>query len=200
MIIAFHEMLKCGGGVFMAFKMTAQLNRVFETCKQDTLDPKTSELIALAVHLVSNHAEGATESVRQAQKHGATAEQMHRVACLSACTAGARVHDLHLRATKDLGGASGTGSSALRLEKSAFHACSSKSLDKKTMHLVALAACLASHCECARGHIVEARNAGATAAELARCACITSCIGGLQHKYAFLEHLASVENCKACAC
>lgn len=185
----------------MALKMTAELNKIFETCKSDTLDPNTSELIALAVHLVTDHAQGATESARQAHKQGITAEQLHRVACLCACTAGARVQDLHFRATKDIPGMAGSGvGAALRLEKNAFHACSSKSLDKKTTHLVALAACLASGCECARGHIVEARNAGATAAELARCACIASCIAGLQLKYAFLAHFTSVEHCKACAC
>lgn len=185
----------------MALKMTAQLNKIFETCKQDSLDPKTSELIRLAVHLVIDHAQGATESARQAHKLGATAEHLHRVACLAACTAGARVHDLHFRATKDLPGISATGASAaLQLEKNAFQACSSKSLDKKTTHLVGLAVCLASACECARGHIVEARNAGASPAELARTACITSCIAGLQHKYNFLAHLTSVEHCNACAC
>ena len=36
------------------------LDRVFETCKKDTLDPKTSELIRLAVHLVTGQVDGAT--------------------------------------------------------------------------------------------------------------------------------------------
>jgi len=185
----------------MALKMTAELNKIFDTCKLDTLDPKTSAMIALAVHLVSDHASGAAESAKQAHSHGVTAEQLHRVACLCACTAGARVQDLHFRATKDLPGMSGSEKgSAQQLEAKAFHACSSKSLDKKTTHLVALAACLASSCECARGHIIEARNAGATPSELARTACIASCIGGLQYKYAFLAHLTSVEHCSACVC
>ena len=184
----------------MAFKMTADLDKIFDKCKEDSLDPKTSELIALAVHLVSDNADGATESARQAHKQGVTAEQLHRVACLCACTSGIRVHDLHFRATKDLPGMPGSKAASQRLEKNAFHLCSAKSLDKKTTHLVALAACLAADCACARGHIVEARNAGATAAELARCACITSCVGGLRYKYAFIEYLSSVEHCKACVC
>jgi alkylhydroperoxidase/carboxymuconolactone decarboxylase family protein YurZ len=176
----------------MAFKMTAELNKIFDTCKLDTLDPKTSAMVALAVHLVTDHASGAAESAKQAHSHGVTAEQLHRVA---------RVQDLHFRATKDLPGMSSSGkASAQQLEAKAFHACSSKSIDKKTTHLVALAACLASSCECARGHIIEARNAGATPSELARTACIASCIGGLQYKYAFLAHLTSVEHCSACVC
>ena len=129
----------------MALKMTAELNKIFETCKSDTLDPNTSELIALAVHLVTDHAQGATESARQAHKQGITAEQLHRVACLCACTAGARVEKYALpRDERYTGNGRVRSWSRPTPQKNAFHACSSKSLDKKTTHLVALAACLAS--------------------------------------------------------
>jgi len=185
----------------MALKMTAELNKIFDSCKEDSLDAKTSHLIALAVHLVADNAASAAEVARRAHSSGVTAEQLHRLACLCACTGGVRINDLHFRVTKDLPGMSGAKSSDVhQLERSTFSNCSAKALDKRTTHLVGLAACLASSCQCARGHIVEARNAGVTAVQLARCACIASCIGGLRLKYDFLEHLESVKNCNACAC
>jgi AhpD family alkylhydroperoxidase len=85
----------------------------------------------------------------------------------------------------------------------AFRLCTTQSLDKKTNHLVGLASCLATGCACAAGHIIEARNAGATDEELARCACIAACASGLRTKYTFLEAMDRLQNCaspNACVC
>jgi hypothetical protein len=184
-------------------KMTAEMNKVFTTCNLQTLPEKTTHLIEYATHLVSDHADGAFASATLASTHGASVEELTRVACLAACTAGPKVAALHVQVARKVSALAKAAEGvkpAASLEQGTFHACSSKSLDAKTTHLVGLAACLARSCECAKGHIVQARLAHATEAELARVACIASCSGGLSVKYAFLAYRHDVGHCKTCVC
>jgi alkylhydroperoxidase/carboxymuconolactone decarboxylase family protein YurZ len=180
----------------MEFKITKELNNIFRTCNTSSLSAKDTALVTLAAKLASGHqgaALGITDSVK---KSGVSVGELARVACLSACTAGPRVGETFASALKTakLAGASGL------IQGEKFQGCTMKSLDTKIHHLVSLAACLASGCVCAGGHIVQARNAGATQQELARAACIASCVSGLKAKFEFLAHMQNTANCKACAC
>jgi alkylhydroperoxidase/carboxymuconolactone decarboxylase family protein YurZ len=181
-------------------------NDVFGTCKENTLDAKTSEMIRYAVHLVNGNAPGAAQSAQKAHAAGLSAAQLHRVACLSACSAGIHIQGLNAAALNTVPGFAApvpaaapvppaapvpAAATPIQLQKGAFNACSSTQLDTKTTHLVALAACLASRCACAQGHILAARAAGASDAELARSACIAACTGGLHSKISFAQQLAA---------
>lgn len=185
----------------MSLKMTKELNNIFSTCAEDSLSPKMTHLVSLATHLAAHNETGARDALEFARASGATVEEVYRVGCLCACTAGPRVQDIFLGAMRDA--KPSVVPQAYNLDMSVFLStgiCSDNSLDKKTTHLVGLAACLTARCDCAQGHIVEARNAGATDVELARCACIVACTAGLDRKYIYLEALESVKGCKACDC
>jgi alkylhydroperoxidase/carboxymuconolactone decarboxylase family protein YurZ len=200
-----------------------QYDQITETCSDTSLSPKLTHLVTLACHLASCRCDAATQSLQLARSVGASQEEINLVACLCACTAGPMAQDNYktmLRSVRSQQGIQASGREQLpsvgslreigvsqqvqetySLDENIFeNLCSDTSLDKKSYHLVSLAACLASSCSCAAGHIVEARNAGATLEELARCACIAACASGLQKKYAFLEALRSVQNCSACDC
>lgn len=178
----------------MELKMTKELDRVFSTCKTSTLSPKDTALVTLAARLAAGQ-QGA--KVRAAVKEsGASAEELARVACLAACTSCSSVGDNFASVLRD---AKVSGVSKL-IANERFQGCSMKSLDTKTHHLVSLAACLSSRCACAAGHIIQARNAGATPEELARTACIAACVSGMKVKYDFLAHMQRTANCRTCAC
>jgi AhpD family alkylhydroperoxidase len=198
----------------MSLRMTKELDKIFETCSSSTLSPKVTNLVALACQLAAGcDRECARESVELAAKSGASHTEINRVACMCACTAGPKVQDTYAAALRSFGELSpslenartldsGAGSQPVQsLDSSLFHRlCKKDTLDRKTTHLVGLAACLAAGCDCARGHTVAARQAGATEQELARCACVAACVSGIAKKYTFLAALQSVEHCKACVC
>jgi AhpD family alkylhydroperoxidase len=185
----------------MAFKMTKALDRVFTTCKESSLSPKVTALVTHAAQLACGVSMAPEFAKNIGKNAGVTAEELHRVACLCACTAGPKVLDNYATLLKsaEIKSAGIKGLSKLSADR-AFQQCTTKTLDAKTTHLVSLAACLASGCSCASGHIVEARNAGATEEEITRAACITACVAGLRTKYNFLAHRESVKGCRACDC
>jgi len=150
----------------MELKIDRELNNIFHTCNTSSLSPKDTALVTLAAKLASGHQGAALGISDSVKKSGASVGELARVACLSACTAGPRVGETFASALKTarLSGASGV----IKGEK--FQGCTMKSLDTKIHHLVSLAACLASGCMCASGHIIQARNAGANQQELARTA------------------------------
>jgi len=202
----------------MPLKMTPELNNVFRTCNEATLSPKVTHLMTLAAQLARRQGEPAQATLELSRAVGASLQEISRVACLCSCAAGATVQDTfvnllrnpRVEATAATAGILPTGilpaaaiGPSQSLDTSVFRTlrlCSSESLDKKTTHLVGLTACLASGCVCARGHIIQARIAGATEEELARCACIASCVAGIRNKFSFLEAVQDVGNCTACAC
>jgi AhpD family alkylhydroperoxidase len=176
--------------------MTKKLDKIFETCNEKSLSPKETALVAHAAQIAAGVKDTKQISQFVAKEARISAEELHRVACLCACTAGPKVQETYATVLKAAGGAESSRFAA----DTTFRTCSAQTLDKKTTHLAGLAACLASGCDCASGHIVEARNAGATDEQLARVACIASCVAGSRIKYDFLFHLQSVKNCKACVC
>jgi|ERR1700693_492892 len=177
----------------MRLKMTKQLNKVFETCSAKSLPAQTTALVEFAAQLASGR-EGGFNIPKLTREVGSI-DKLHRVACLCACTGGAIIGERFMKAVSKERSEGGG-----QLSAKMFGECSTETLDKKTHHLVSLAACLASGCECASGHIVEARNAGATEEEIVRCACITACVAGIRVKYAFLAHLEETRGCRSCAC
>jgi AhpD family alkylhydroperoxidase len=180
----------------MELKITKELNEIFSTCKESSLSPKDTALVTLAARLAAGQ-QGAKLGIKSAvKKGGASVEELARVACLSACTACSSVGDNFATA---LNAANISGASNLIVGEK-FVGCTMKSLETKTHHLVSLAACLASRCACASGHIIQARNAGATPEQLARTACIAACVSGMKVKYDFLEHMQRTANCRTCAC
>lgn len=209
----------------MPFKMTAELNKVFSTCSDASLSEKDTQLVTLAAQLARRQGDPSIGTFELARASGATIAELNRVGCLCACAGGARVQDAYMNLlrgpsgeaaveppTERLAARIGLSSTILtsvipvethNLDTSVFRSlrlCSSQALDPKTNHLVGLTACLASGCACAAGHIVEARNAGATDEELARCACIAACVGGLRNKYSYIEAFQAAKGCKACVC
>jgi AhpD family alkylhydroperoxidase len=202
-----------------------EYDAVFDRCSEDSLSPKLTHLITLACHLSACRCDAATRSFETAVSVGASLEELNLTACLCSCAAGPMAQDNYLdvvrsarangRAGKALQnlsfgvgglrqvGVPSRGEEAYSLDQNIFDSakvCTEDALDKKSYHLVSLAACLVTRCSCAAGHIVEARNAGATLEEIARCACVASCVGGLGNKYFFLESLSSVVDCRACDC
>lgn len=171
----------------MALKMTAELDRIFdEVCSEDSLSAKDTCLVALAAQL-AGHRSASTASALKIAGTIARPEEIKMVVCMCACTAGFDVNERVL----ELG--------VLQTSEPA-NACRERSLDARTTHLVGLASCLAAGCACAEGHIVAGRNAGLSEEELARCACIASCVAGRVNKFRFLEARQNVEGCTACVC
>jgi len=174
----------------MRFKMTKKLNGIFDTCSEKSLDPETTALVTFAAQLANGQESIDVATLSRSVKDS---KKLHRAACLAACTSGQVVGERFERALTagKIKGAKGARK---------FTACTEETLDKKTHHLVSLAACLASNCECASGHIVQARNAGASDEELARTACLTACVAGERSKYSFLAHLEETRECRSCVC
>ena len=175
----------------MRFKMTKKLDTIFTTCSEKSLDPETTALVTFAAQLA--HGQDAAIDVATLSRSVKDSAKLHRAACLAACTSGPAVAERFAKVAR-----AGKLKGATTAAK--FSACNDQTLEKKTHHLVSLAACLASACECASGHIVQARNAGATDEELARTACLTACVAGERTKYAFLAHLEEMRECRSCVC
>ena len=171
----------------MALKMTAELDRIFdEVCSEDSLSAKETYLVTLAAQLSGQRSVSAASALRIAGTVAKTSE-IKRVVCMCACTTGFEVNERVL----ELG---------VLQTSEPVNTCTEKSLDERTTHLVGLASCLAAGCACAEGHIVAGRKAGLTEEELARCACIASCVAGRVNKFRFLEARQNVEGCEACVC
>jgi AhpD family alkylhydroperoxidase len=169
-------------------KASAKLNRVFESCKEDTLSPKVTELVRLAATLASpDAARSGASALKRATAARVSEAELACAACASACVAGPAAQAVYVKALK-------------MTAKQPFAKVSPDALDKKTTHLVPLAACLASRCACAAGHIVEARRAGATEQELARVGCLAACACGLSAKWSFAEALQCAGSAQQCAC
>ena len=169
-------------------KASAKLNRVFEACSENTLTPKTTELVRLAAHLASpDAARSGANALKRATAAGASADELACAACASACVAGPAAQAVFTKSLKTTA-------------KQPFARVRPDALDKKTLHLVHLAACLSSRCACAAGHIVEARRAGANDKELARVGCLAACVNGLSAKWSFAEALQCAEAKQQCAC
>ncbi len=162
----------------MALKASKELHAHLNSCTERTLPAKQQHLIALAAHLAKCDQDGARDRYERAAKAGASPEELYCAACAASCTAGDRV----LRGFEV----------GKRVERQA--------LDKQTYHLVSLAACLASGCPCASGHIVEARKAGVKDQELARAACLAACAAGESSQWRYAEALQCAERQSACAC
>lgn len=169
-------------------KASSKLNRVFEACKEDTLSPKVTELVRLAATLASpDAARSGASALKRATAAHVSEDELACAACASACVAGPTAQAIYVKSLKTTA-------------KQPFARVKRDALDKKTLHLVDLAACLASHCACAAGHIVEARRAGATEQELARVGCLAACACGLSTKWSFAESLQCAEGSQQCAC
>ena len=170
-------------------KATPQLNKIFTTCSEKTLSPKVTELVRFAAHLANcnSSATGAGGSHKAATAAGASQDELLCAACLSACAGGPTTQAAFAAVHK---------TDAAK----PFAHVKADALDKKTTHLVSLAACLVSGCECAAGHIVEARLAGAKDEELARAACLAACARGLTAKWRFAAALQCAGAHRACAC
>ncbi len=171
----------------MTLVASRKANEIFKTCKPNTLPPKETQLIALAAQLVAGDTDRARDTLERAIGSGASREEILCTACAAACTVGKVAQDAYTSLLD-------------RTPKNPFYRVEEQALDKKTTHLVQLAACLAAGCRCAAGHIVEARAAKASEAELARVACITSCVAGRVQHWRFIEALQCAEGKKACAC
>lgn len=165
--------------------LKAELNDVFRTCNEETLSPKTTHLAYLAARLVRRDCDRAVENFRGAREAGASEAEILCAACYAACTAGPAVEDDYARVTGN---------------RNAFGGKQTVALDDKTARLVGLAACLTAGCDCAAGHIVEARNAGASREEIARAACISACVGGRTSHWNFVSAMECARGQKACVC
>lgn len=163
----------------------AELNDVFSICSEDTLSPKVTHLAYLAARLVRRDCERAAENFGRAREAGASEAELRCAACYAACTVGPSVEDDYARV-------SGT--------KRAFAGKVERALDEKTTHLVGLTACLTAGCDCAAGHIVQARNAGASREEIARAACISACVGGRVNHWRFVDAAECAQGQKECVC
>lgn len=171
----------------MTITATQEMADVFKVCSEDSLPDKENNLIKLASQLICCDCSGAKGSIEKAKAAGASEDEILCVACHSTCTGGAYVQSNFL----------GLGV----LETKRENLCNvSNSLDKKTSHLIALAACLTASCDCAAGHIVEARNAGANEAEIARAACLAACTCGCRVTWRFAEAIECAKDKSACAC
>lgn len=172
----------------MPVEASPELNRIFETCTAETLSPRDTHLVALAAQLVRCDTVNALKSLALARAAGATLPQIICAACHSACTVGPSAEAAFI----SILGEEGT--------KNPFEAVVVQALDKKIDHLVSLAACLAAGCDCAGGHVVAARTAGASEEELARAACITACVAGEISKWRFGAALQCAQVQKECIC
>jgi AhpD family alkylhydroperoxidase len=164
----------------MPLKMTRELDRVFDTCTEETLSAKDTYLVTLAAQLAQGGQTPLSGTLKIGEVTGATQEEIQRVVCLCECTVGPQVNER-------------VAELSVNQLSEPFRTCTEESLDRKTTHLVSLAACLVAGCACAEYHLVEGRNAGATEEELARCACIAACVAGRVQKFRFLEARQNVE-------
>lgn len=171
----------------MPLRMTADLDRVFDGCTEETLSVKDTYLVTLAAQLTRGGYTSPSGTLKLGQVVGAAAEETQRVVCMCACTVGPEINE---RVTE----------LSVNQLSEPLRTCTEESLDAKTTHLVGLAACLVAGCACAEGHIVAGRNAGASEEELSRSACIAACVAGSVHKYRFLEARQNVEGCTECVC
>jgi alkylhydroperoxidase/carboxymuconolactone decarboxylase family protein YurZ len=175
----------------MAFQMTREMDAIFDRCREDTLDTKTTELVRFACQVAAGNEQSA-RTTHAARKGGVSAAELARAACLAACSVGPR-------ATAAFATIAGKGANALD-EASVFAECSERTLDDKTQHLVSLAVCLVHNCMCAAGHIVRLRELKVDDASIHRAACLAACEGGLNAKYAYLEQLDCATREARCAC
>lgn len=171
----------------MELKPSGKLFERINSCQEDSLPLKQTHLIALAAQLVRHDQEGAAESMERARGAGASIDEVYCAACAAACVGGDRVG----RVFSNLAG--GTC-------RDPFRRVTVQALDRKTSHLVNLAACLVAGCDCSAGHIVEARSAEVKDEELARVACIASCVAGQACQWNFGKALECAQGHKACAC
>jgi hypothetical protein len=123
----------------MVFQMVALYDAVFDRCTENSLDPKTTEL-------VGNESQ-ARKGFSAAQSAGATSAELSRAACLAACSSGPKVTAAHAAIAGKAEFASD--------ERAVFAECTDRTLDEKVHHLVSLAVCLVSSCACASGHLVS---------------------------------------------
>jgi len=176
----------------MPLKMTRELDKVFETCSEDSLSARETHLITLAAQLAGSGATATNVTAELAIAAGASREELNRVACMAACVAGPAVGDAFAEIRKATSACFGTSEASGVFGN--FQLCTEESLDARTTHLVGLAACLAAGCVCAEAHVIQARSAGVNEEELARVACIAACQAGLQNKYSFLGARLAVDN------
>lgn len=176
----------------MVFKMVKQHETVFDRCTETSLDPKTTELIRFAAQLAAGNEGHAKAAFSTAHKVGLTAAELSRAACLAACSGGPKV-------TATYAALSGQAAHASN-EAVVFAACTDKTLDDKTHHLVSLAVCLVSDCACASGHLIRLNELKVDEASVHRAACLAACEGGLRVKYSYIEHLENVKTCSTCVC
>jgi alkylhydroperoxidase/carboxymuconolactone decarboxylase family protein YurZ len=176
----------------MVFKMVREQESVFDRCKENSLDPKTTELVRFAAQLAAGNELQAKKAFTAAKKSGLSAAEMSRAACLAACSAGPKV-------TAAFANLSGIKAQATD-EKRVFSACTEKTFDDKTHHLVSLAVCLVSNCACASGHLIRLHELKVDEASIHRAACLAACEGGLRVKYSYIEHLENVKSCSRCVC
>jgi len=176
----------------MEFHMTKELDKVFDHCKVDTLDEKTTALVTFGAQLAAGNDTVAKKTFSQASKAGVSVAELSMAACLAACNCGPRV-------TRDF--ATIMGKPGDRADANLYGVCSDKTLDQKTFHLVSLAVCLATNCMCASGHIVRLKELKASEASIHRAACIAAEECGLTAKYSYVQHLENVRNCTVgCVC
>jgi len=173
----------------MPVQASPELNRIFETCTEETLSQRDSQLVALAAQLVLCDTVHAVQTLALARKAGATLAEILCAACHSACVSGPMAEASLVSILGDE-----------KVGREPFSTAVEQALDEKTDHLVSLAACLAAGCDCAAGHIVAARAAGASEAELARAACIATCVAGDINKWRFGAALQCAEGQEACVC
>jgi len=81
-------------------------------------------------------------------------------------------------------------------EKRVFSACSDKTFDDKTHHLVSLAVCLVSKLRLRSGHLIRLNELKVDEASIHRAACLAACEGGLRVKYSYIEHLENVKTAR----
>ena len=189
-------------------KMTAELNRVFEQCSEKSLSPKTTQLVNLAAHLASNNTKAAHQSFALAGAVGASTEELHRVACLCACTGGARVHDAyaeivlaatgtalhHSAPTKGSQSSAAARTADMGRLGSAIAAVSQGSTSLTTSAFAALNLCSETSLDEKTSHLVSLAACLAT-----RCACAAGCIVKARNAGATHEELARVACVTACA-
>jgi len=175
-----------------------QLDRIFSTCSESTLTAKVTELVRLSSHLASRNCVETLirPALENAFKAGASENEVLCAACLGACVGGPAAEAAFVEARRTQSAKSGHETASAR----PFARVQTEALDERTRHLVGLAACLVTGCECAAGHIVEARQAGANNEELARAACLAACASGLTAKWRFVAALQCAEQHELCAC
>ena|SRR2546421_699030 len=176
----------------MVLQMTKALDAVFDGCRENSLDNRTTALVSFAAQLAAGSETRAKKSFAGAKKVGASAAEMSRAACLAACSCGPRV----TAAFAKISGKTALATNEARL----FSACAENTLDDKTHHLVSLAVCLIGNCACSSGHLIRLKELKVDQASIHRAACIAACEGGLNVKYAYLEHLENIKHCSKCVC